>query len=281
MIGISKVDGRPPTLAKDTGEIVQVSAPERRHRLWGMTLCFCCLRLRKAMHRSPELDNRQRDGTPSGQTQGGVDRSLFKKREEELAKVVCPNAPLEQKPGVYGLLKDHPEKSVSPLQPILQRDSPYLPDDMAPNDLLNQFSSVFVHNLKDPVPKDPLNRPKVYNRTLEEWYAMRAQPGHHQIPPGTKRTDESPPSGTQKPSPGTCTTRAMKRNTLKSSVDTGGRPSAATRRPTVDDKSVQTVEFASNRRYYPFKTLLDVTQPPRGNGPKKTLIWKLVVNNKN
>lgn len=38
------------------------------------------------------------------------------------------------------------------------------PYEMSPNDFLNNISSVFVDNIKDPIPKDPLNRPKIFNR---------------------------------------------------------------------------------------------------------------------
>lgn len=35
-------------------------------------------------------------------------------------------------------------------------------DELA-TDILNKYSSIFVENLKDPIPKDPLNKPKAYN----------------------------------------------------------------------------------------------------------------------
>ncbi|CAH1396028.1 unnamed protein product [Nezara viridula] len=38
------------------------------------------------------------------------------------------------------------------------------PYEMSPNDFLNNISSVFVDNIKDPIPKDPLNRPRIFNR---------------------------------------------------------------------------------------------------------------------
>lgn len=40
------------------------------------------------------------------------------------------------------------------------------PYHMSPNEFLNNLSSVFVDNLKDPIPKDPLNLPKIYNRYI-------------------------------------------------------------------------------------------------------------------
>lgn len=40
---------------------------------------------------------------------------------------------------------------------------PRMRSDQSPCQYLNQFSSVFVDNLKDPIPKDPLRRPRAYN----------------------------------------------------------------------------------------------------------------------
>lgn len=129
-----------------------------------------------------------------------------------------------------------------------ERMNPY---EMSPNDFLNNISSVFIDNLKDPIPKDPTNLPRIFNMCSRR--KSVAQIMYEKVKEKEKRISES---GSDR-----------KHSEIRS-----------VRKPTIKPAAMSDLNKSYGEDSLDYRAAIE--QEDRGKEyDEKVLIWKIVVGN--